>query len=247
MNNTPCDCEYCKRKRNPNRYRIYKIVIGILLLGLAGFLLIVTSPPVSADESVLHNGTFYFRNITPQNDIYETVVHPGDTIVLGRTYDLTYVYGVTGQFAWWKNDNNAGMTCTPDLVINTSYIATNGRINPKSVYLDSTIWKTGDYYQWEGCYQLRYVKGNTAPQYSPYIADNNLMFHVIYDPHPSTPHPTPTFPPTITATPTPTKTPLPVTLAPDPTTPKKQEKFPVWWLIGGIFGVILIGLWFWED
>jgi hypothetical protein len=205
---------------------------SLLHMGTAIFVvLLIAVLPVLADESVLVNGTFYWRNITPQNDIYEKVVYPGDTIVLGRTYDLTYVSGVNKRFAWWSDDNNEGMTCTPDIINNISYIDTGGKISPKNVTLDPDHWRTGNWWQWDGCYQLRYSRSEPEARYSVYTADNNLMFHIIRDPIPPTPV-------IIYVSAIPTPTPVKTTAIPTTTVPApvKDESWP-WWYYP-IFAVI---------
>lgn len=126
----------------------------------------------------------YWVNLTPKNDIYGKKVMPGYTIALGRVYDLTYVSGVSKKYAWWKDYKVQGSNCYPDVIVNTSYVETNGKINPKSVYLDPQIWKVGDWYQWDGCYQLPYNKNHPEAQYVPYMRDNNLAFKIINDPNP---------------------------------------------------------------
>lgn len=214
---------------------------SLLLIGTVIVALMIAAPPALADESVLVNGTLYWRNITPQNDIYEKVVYPGDTIVLGRTYDLTYVSGATKRFAWWSDSNIEGTTCTPDLINSISYIDTNGKSNPKNVTLDPEHWRTGNWWQWDGCYQLPYSRSEPEPRYTVYTNDNNLMFKIIRDPIPPTPEiiyvsavPTPT-PIKTTAIPTTTAMPAPV----------PEEGWPWWYYpIGAVIAIIGIRI-FW--
>lgn len=202
---------------------------SLLLIGIAiiSCMFLVAIPPVSATD------TFYYRNTTPQNNIYEKIVHPGDTIVLGRTYDLTYVSGTTKKYAWWNNWKIEGTTCTPDIIINTSYIDTKGMIRPDSVYLDPKQWKTGNWFQWDGCYELPYEKGQTEPRYAPYIRDNNLVFRIIYDPVPPTQIPVRiTIPPEhiyTTQTPKPPPTMKITTIPPTPVPTKENFMgYPIW-------------------
>ncbi len=207
-----------------------QIIEIILLLGISAM------PPASA---IMNESTLYFSNTTPINNIYEKVVLPGHTLALGRTYDLTHVSGVSKAYAWWSDWRIQGTTCTPTTVINTSYILTNGRVNPKNVTLNpSDGWKVGDWYQWDGCFQKPYQKGQIEPGYQPYLSDNNLMFHVIYDPNPPVPEPTITEAPIST-----TSIPTPTTAIPVPTTaiPEiKDEGWP-WWYYGlGTFIAVVI-------
>jgi len=138
--------------------------------------LLLIQPAAFAGTTI--GNTFYWANITPQNDLYELAVNPGDTLLQGRSYDLTNVYGFSGTFAHWNDDNDAMTDCNPDYVINTSYIKTNGKTTPKNVYFDPSIWVTGDWYQWDGCFN-RHVKGQTEANYVPYSNDNAKMFSVI--------------------------------------------------------------------
>ena len=157
----------------------------LLLIGAITFLAMgcVIAPPIPAP---LVNGTFYYRNITPQNDPFDLRVNPGDTLYLGRAYDLSYVSGYSKAFAWWKNPNDEAVTCTPDLVINTSYIDTGGRVDPRAVWIDPSVWKEGNWYQWEGCYS-KYNFKTGEKTWVPYIADNNLAFKVSRPPSRVTP------------------------------------------------------------
>jgi hypothetical protein len=216
------------------------ILIGAVILGL-----VIMAPPCFA--AFLQNGTLYYADIAT-NDIYEKVVMPGDTIALGRTYDLTKVYGVSKTFAWWKDPALAGSSCTPELIIPIGYVQTNGKLNPKQVYIDPAVWKPGSYWQWDGCFErANYKRGH--PDLVPYVADDSLAFKVIYDPHPPTPAPAPA-PDEIIIKPTviPTmeeiiiKPSLILTPVPEQ---KKEDEFPWWgWVIGGIVGIIfVIRLW----
>ncbi|MDD3984003.1 MAG: hypothetical protein PHU54_08710, partial [Candidatus Omnitrophica bacterium] len=86
--------------------------------------LLLIQPAAFAGTTI--GNTFYWANITPQNDLYELAVNPGDTLLQGRSYDLTNVYGFSGTFAHWNNYWNQGLDCHPDYIVNTSYIKTNG-------------------------------------------------------------------------------------------------------------------------
>jgi hypothetical protein len=198
---------------------------------------------LSVDQPPQANATvFYFNNITPKNDPKEWRVNPGDTIYLGGTYDLSYVMGVSKQFAWWKDWKYESTDCSPDLVNTVSYIQTNGRINSKMVYIDPEQYKIGNWWQWDGCYIDRTDRSGIA-KWLPYKADNNLAFRIIYPPvwPPVTPTPIPT--PEITA-----KFTRPITTVATPTiipelTPIRDTGMPGWiWglIIGGIILLIII-------
>lgn len=139
-------------------------------------LTVLFTPSATAGTNL--NGALYWANITPQNDIYELSVNPGDTLLQGRSYDLMNVYGFSGTFAHWNDWKTEYENCNPDIIINTSYIKTNGRVNPKNVYLDPSMWATGDWFQWDGCFD-RYEKGQTEANYVPYSNDNAKMFKII--------------------------------------------------------------------
>lgn len=169
-----------KQKKNNNCSTSIGFYLHVLsqckLLPL--ILLLVFLLPAATNAGPTIDNIWYWANITPQNDLYELTVSPGDTLLQGRSYDLTRVYGYSGTFAHWNNMNKAMTDCSPDYVINTSYVKTNGQVNPKNVYFDPSVWVTGDWYQWDGCFD-RYVKGQTAANYVPYSSDNARMFSVI--------------------------------------------------------------------
>jgi len=198
---------------------------------------------LSPDHPPEENKVFYFNNETPKNNPKEYTVKPGDTIYLGGTYDLTYVSGVSKQFAWWKDWKIQGMDCTPDIVNTISYIETRGAINPKLVYIDPAKYKVGNWWQWDGCYIDTINSETGKAKWLPYANDNNLAFRIIYPPIIPTPSLTPTIPPTIRI---PTKTPTPIIQEPiiQEIPPPVQAK-PGWpwyyWIILIVVIILLIG------
>lgn len=219
------------------------ILIGVVVLGS----LVITTPPCSA--AMLINGTLYYADVI-ENDIHESGVMPGDTIVLGRTYDLTKVIGVSKIFAWWQDPYQVETSCKPDLLYPVGYVETNGKIRPNNVTLDPEIWKTGSYWQWDGCFISTY--GSKKGTLVPYVADNNLAFKVINDP----------FPEKITPVPTTEITPLPnvtpdfevnlsedfIIITPEITTipnPVQKESIPWYYYLLGIFGIIIVFKYLW--
>lgn len=212
-----------------------------ILIGAVIFGLVITAPPCFA--AFVQDGTLYYADL-PTNDLYEKVVMPGDTIALGRTYDLTKVYGVSKTFAWWKDPAKAGSSCTPELIIPIGYIQTNGKSNPKEVYLDPAIWKPGTYWQWDGCFErANYKQGH--PDLVPYVADDSLAFKVIYDPYPVPKTPAPVISVIkITTAPTIEEIIIKPTLIPT-TIPvqKKDDDLPWWgWGLIGIGGIVALKL-----
>jgi hypothetical protein len=126
----------------------------------------------------LVNGIFYYNNITPQNSPFELRVNPGDTLYLGRAYDLSYVDGVSKSFAWWSDWKTQATDCEPDKIVTVGYIETNGTIDPRAVYLDPTVFKPGMWWQWDGCFeQYNYKTGESS--WVPYPNDNNLAFIIV--------------------------------------------------------------------
>ena len=204
-------------------------------------ILSVENPPQS------NTTIFYYNNITPQNDPKEWRVYPGDTLYLGGTYDLSYVTGTTKQFAWWKDWKYESTDCNPDVVNSVSYIDTNGRINPKMVYLDPEKYKVGNWWQWDGCFIDPSPKKNGEIHWLPYKNDNSLAFRIIYPPvwPPITPTPAPT-PQQIYI---PTPTPLPITTMPTinstpAETPVQKGGLPwqVYVGVGFVIVVIILGV-----
>ena len=142
-------------------------------------LLVVALPVVSsADDQDLK----YFPGTSYTNDPFELRVYPRDTIYLGRTYDLSYVMGSNHTFARWNDWKLGGLDCSPDDIYPIDYIQTNGEVNPKAVFLDpANGWKTGDYYQWDGC-MVKYNLKSGDYDSIPHLNDNNYMFTVINPP-----------------------------------------------------------------
>jgi hypothetical protein len=170
-----------KNMANPSQASTKKSTTPDLGLAPTIFLLtcILLTIFVSRATAMQPTAVTYAYNITPQNDLYELEVHPNDNLLQGRSYDLTKVYGVSGQFAHWNNYWNQGLDCHPDYIVNTSYIKTNGQVNPKNVYMDPAKWPRGDWFQWDGCYDAGPQRGEKTADWQPYLADDSLMFTVI--------------------------------------------------------------------
>jgi hypothetical protein len=196
----------------------------------------ILSPEHPPSENVT---IFYYNNITPQNDPKEWRVYPGDTIYLGGTYDLQYVVGVSKQFAWWENWKYQSTDCNPDIVNTVSYIDTNGRINPRMVYIDPEQYKVGNWWQWDGCFIDRSTTSGET-HWLPYKADNNLAFRIIYPP--VWPKPTPTIEQIFIPQPAPIKavitTPT-INLTPMETPARDSGGMP-WYFWAVIIGVIIL-------
>jgi len=72
-------------------------------------------------------------------------VQQGDTITLGETYDLTGVCGWTGKLGYWEHSYQEKSSIEPDIIIDL-----NNYRKIEIVFLDPTIWKVGNWYQWDG-------------------------------------------------------------------------------------------------
>jgi hypothetical protein len=83
-----------------------------------------------------------------------TYIQQGENVSLGDTVDLTGVYGWTGILGWWKNTYYEGGKTDPDIIIDL-----NDYRNIAGVYLDPTVWKLGNWYQWDG--KGKETHGNT--------------------------------------------------------------------------------------
>jgi hypothetical protein len=133
-------------------------------------------------STVIAEDLKYFPGTTYYNDPFEFQVNPGDTIYLGRIYDLRNVMGTNHTIALWNDWRMGGSNCNPDKLFTVGYIETNGQINPKAVYLDpSKGWKAGDYYAWSGCFYKYDFKTGEKIQ-KTYSHENNFMFTVINPP-----------------------------------------------------------------
>lgn len=138
--------------------------------------------PTSA--AMLINGTLYYNNLTPDNDPLELYVNQGDTVYLGKTYDLSGVEPITHLYAYWKNWKDAGVTCAPDKIIDTWYIRT--LTNERAVWLDPASWAAGDWYRWDPneCNITHYDRSEhiIVKATEPLQRDNKLVFTIIRPP-----------------------------------------------------------------
>ena len=147
----------------------------VLLLTAIFLFFMLFAPHVAAQQP---GNVTYFANWSPVNDIFELQANPGDDLVQGRSYDFTKIYGTSGALAHWNDYWEQGQDCSPDYVNNVSYILTNGAVNPKNVYLDPTLWPTGDWINWDGCFE-QYYSGNQTATMVPYIQGESVMFTVL--------------------------------------------------------------------
>jgi hypothetical protein len=108
------------------------LAIAILLTIGMGFIY-----PARA-ELFFYGGEPNYSAVMLPNNSY---VHQMENITQGNYYDLTGVYGFSGELAHWKDNDDAGINA-PDVIIKLTH--------PESVFIDSTKFPTGKYYQWDG-------------------------------------------------------------------------------------------------
>ena len=72
-------------------------------------------------------------------------VEQGMKINQTEVYDLSGVYGFSGELGWWKNWYDEGSdTEEPDKIIDLN------KMNYHNVTLDPAVWNLGNWYQWDG-------------------------------------------------------------------------------------------------
>ena len=122
----------------------------------------------------------YFQE-PPQNNPLDLRVNQGDTIYLGKTYDLSGVFGVTGQLAYWKNWKLENVNCNPDIVVDINYYRT--RVNESAVYLSPKTWTLGNWYYWDAweCTITHYdfETHQVVQRNTPFDHDNKFAFKII--------------------------------------------------------------------
>ena len=157
---------------------IASIIITIFAVLVALFIVLLLASPVSAE--VLSYGTEYnySASILPNN----SYVHQGENISQGRYYDLSGVYGFSGQLAHWTKNWNVGVGM-PDDIITIE--------NPRRpIYIDPKVFPVGRWFQWDGqvckddewCssgfgHGNAYVFAVVAPVSSPPVTKNVTMVY----------------------------------------------------------------------
>jgi hypothetical protein len=120
----------------------------------------VTAAELQYYQSALHN------------DPLELMVSQGDTIYLGKTYDLSLVVGISGKLAWWKDWHQENFDCTPTKIIDI-------RSDRSAIYLN----ESGNWWYWDdyecGLSYYDYSLHETVTRNSPLQHDNKLAFTVI--------------------------------------------------------------------
>lgn len=210
-----------------NERLIYLILIGIALTVGCCALIEATSAEL-----------LYSANFTPKNNLYEDYVHQGDTIYLGKTYDLTGVSGLSYEYAYWSDWKKEDTDCNPDKVVDIRYYRTFTTKN--SVYLDPEVWNVGRWYAWNGyeCnityYDFESQERKTHDE--PFQSENKFLFTIAIAPTPApvvvtvTSEPIETYRPYYTLT-------IPSTTATPTPAPKKTDGGATLTVIG-VFGLI---------
>jgi hypothetical protein len=113
---------------------ISMLLASVLIMAIGCFFF---APSCSASVLVYGSNYNYSEVVLPNN----SYVHQGENISQGYYYDLSGVYGWSGEVASWKNDYSTGKGA-PDYIVN---IAT-----PRKVLIDPSIYPVGKWYQWDG-------------------------------------------------------------------------------------------------
>jgi hypothetical protein len=119
---------------NPIDRELLAFFAFIILMALAVSIIIP-----HADAAVFVYGSEYnYSEVVLPNNSY---VMQMDNITQGNWYDLSGVYGFSGEFAHWKSDDASGFD-SPDNIVNPS--------NPRHVFIDPAIYPSGRWFQWDG-------------------------------------------------------------------------------------------------
>ena len=167
-----------------NKINELTLITNMALACLLLVALVFCIPPVSANQIPGDpQDHMYYNNLTPQNDLYTIQAHMGDTLIIGKHYDMTGVLGWNNSFAFWNDWKIAGSDCSPDITVDFDYIRTGAQINPSNLYIDPAWARQGDWYQYEGCYDINTAPGamgaKTGSDFEPYMHDDNLAFRLI--------------------------------------------------------------------
>ena len=237
--------KYLRRKRHDR--------ICVLILFLLAFLSLM----ICYDVLAYNNGTgvLTYYTETPTGDPLSLYVHRGDTIYMNRNYDLSGVVDYNKQFAYWKNYADADNTCTPDIIVNVSYIETNGKVKTGNVAINPVNgWVVGDWWVWDGCKEHRkqvkdqYGNLQTIVTYEQDPNDNRFAFHIVPMPGETQgPPPDPCWDTNTcgttkivtfgTAVPIATETPF---------QPNPPKPIPIWIEVGAGIGVVIGGILTWK-
>lgn len=126
-----------------------------------------------------HAALQYYQE-TPHNNPLELTVSQGDTLYLGKTYDLSMASGITHKFAFWKDWKVANTNCAPDKIIDVRYFSNH--TNSSAVFINPDEWQAGDWYYWDetDCTITHYERGTgIVIANAPMPHDNKFAFTII--------------------------------------------------------------------
>ena len=155
------------------RILAYMLIFSIALFGISHLLI---------GQASAENATLEYHQEPLHNDPLELYVTQGDTLYLGKTYDLSGVTPITHLYAHWNNWKNENTDCFPSTVIDTWYIET--LTDERAVWLGgSKGWAVGDWYYWDpvecSISHYDYSQQKVVVNDAPLPADNKLAFIII--------------------------------------------------------------------
>ena len=158
------------------RILAYMLIFSIALFGISHLLI---------GQASAENATLEYHQEPLHNDPLELYVTQGDTLYLGKTYDLSGVTPITHLYAHWNNWKNENTDCFPSTVIDTWYIET--LTDERAVWFDPLKWAVGDWFYWDpvecNIAHYDYSQMKTVVNSAPLPADNKLAFIIRQPPY----------------------------------------------------------------
>jgi hypothetical protein len=179
---------YQRRKTARKGMRLFLLPSRRNLLALVLMLALIA--PALAENSTVVRGqitptaTLEYYQETPQNSPYDLYVHQGDTLYLGKIYDLSGASGISYYFAHWNNWKDENANCNPDNVVDIKYVRTLN--DPRATELRADKWAVGNWYYWDwwecNITHYNYSNHTIMAATGPLQADNKFAFKVISAP-----------------------------------------------------------------
>jgi len=147
-----------------NRVLTYGFVAFIAFLIMCAFLVcpvhgdvIANITPIPEQTIFTYGATVNYSQVVLPNNSY---VHQGENISQGNFYDLSGMYGWSGEFCMWNDDwDNAGLTYPDHIVsLDTSKIY--------ETYIDPQVWPAGKWYYFDGGNNLTGDSFGNANEYA---------------------------------------------------------------------------------
>jgi hypothetical protein len=155
--------------------RIVGVVVILVALASSVMADTQTSTEITATTTLE-----YYQKV-PQNSPLDLYVHQGDTLYLGKTYDLSGASGISYFFAHWNNWKNESTDCHPDQIVDINYIRTLNQ--PRATLLSSDKWSVGNWYYWDWweCNITHYnsITHKSEAATGPLQADNKFAFEIV--------------------------------------------------------------------